>query len=81
MKKIFLGLIIVLTFTACGGSRKTKVYEPIIITEVRDVCRGIPFGFSKYFGEGDYARRFKFVDTSGKFKKGDTIWPKFTKIR
>lgn len=83
---LFLFLLIFLSsiLVGCGGSRKTKSYEFIVVTNIRDAKdnnqkEGL---YCKYCGSiGNSWRPSRFIDTCGKFKVGDTVWPKFTKIQ
>lgn len=78
----YILILISIIFASCGGSRKPKVYEPIIISKIvpNTDASTKEHIYCKYFGTGGgLPRKPKFIDTCGKFKVGDTIYVNFYK--
>jgi hypothetical protein len=82
MNKILI--ILSILFISCGGSRKPKTCEYIVISKIvantYNHDKSDNNLYCKYLDKDKvFYRRFKFVDTCGKFKIGDTVWVNFYK--
>jgi hypothetical protein len=80
----YIPIIITLILASCGGSRKTKVCEGMIISKIVPSTHDYEekyTNYCKYFAHNGTSlwREFKFIDTCGKFTIGDTVYPKFVK--
>lgn len=78
IKLLFLAVIL----AACGGSTKPNVSHPIVVTNIRASTHEIEISgiYCKYIGRSSsFSRPYRFIDTCGKFKVGDTVFVNFYK--
>lgn len=83
MKNKLILLLTIILFS-CGGSRKPKTHEAIVIVKINKAPAPTTNSdiYCKYIGEYSdklFTRNFKIIDTCGKFKIGDTIYVNFYK--